>query len=67
MDAAEKYISYAETDNDLYKSNVQTADLNAFCALAAVIQWKKTYGFYIDNAHGNNCVFTTNDGEFKWD
>ena len=65
--AAKNYISYAETDKDLYSSNVQTADLNAFSALCAVIQWKKTLGFYSDCIHKDNCIFSTNSGEFVWD
>ena len=64
--AAENNISYAETDKDLYSSNVQTADLNAFSALCAVIQWKKTMGFYSDYIHKDNCIFSTNSGEFVW-
>lgn len=64
---ADKHISFEEPDKDLYQSNVQTADLNAFCALAAIIQWKKLLGFYRDDTHKDNCVYTTNDGEFKWD
>lgn len=33
---------------DLYASNIQVADLNAFNALLAVIKWKKLTGFYAD-------------------
>ncbi len=58
-------ISFAEAEKDLYQSNIQTADLNAFCALMAVIQWKKQCGFYLDNMGRKNCVYDTNDGEFK--
>ncbi len=65
--AAERHISYDVADKDLYQSNVQTSDLNALCALMAVIQWKQSLGFYADNNHHKNCVYTTNDGEFKWD
>lgn len=59
-------ISFAfVTDNDLYQSNIQTADLNAFCALMAVIKWKKHCGFYQDLCPHQNRVYNTNDGEFK--
>jgi len=34
--------------DDLYATNIQTADLNAFCAVMAVIKWKKFCGFYQD-------------------
>ena len=58
-------ISFAESEKGLYQSNVQTADLNAFCALMAIIQWKRSSGFYLDNIQRRNCVYNTNDGEFK--
>lgn len=59
-------ISFASvSDDDLYKSNIQTADLNAFCALMAVIKWKKHCGFYQDLCPHQNRVYNTNDGEFK--
>lgn len=59
-------ISFQEADGDnLYQSNIQTADLNALCALNAVIEWKKLMAFYIDNNRKSNYVYTTNDGEFK--
>ena len=53
------------TDADLYRSNIQTAELNAFCALMAVIKWKKHCGFYQDLCPYQNRVYNTNDGEFK--
>lgn len=65
--AIDKFISFEEADKDLYQSNIQIADLNAFCAITAVIQWKKHCGFYLDNVHKENSVFTTNTGEFVWD
>ncbi|MCR4308013.1 MAG: ThiF family adenylyltransferase [Candidatus Berkelbacteria bacterium] len=34
--------------DDLYATNVQVADLNALCAVMAVIRWKKWCGFYQD-------------------
>ena len=61
----DEHISFIESDKELYQSNIQTADLNAFCALVAVIQWKKTFGFYLDNTTRKNCIYNTNDGEFK--
>ena len=53
------------TDADLYRSNIQTAEMNAFCALMAVIKWKKHCGFYQDLCPYQNRVYNTNDGEFK--
>lgn len=34
--------------DDLYASNIQVADLNALCAVMAVIKWKKLCTFYQD-------------------
>lgn len=34
--------------DDLYASNIQVADLNALCAVMAVIKWKKLCSFYQD-------------------
>lgn len=62
----EKNISFAQADQGLYQSNIQTAELNAFCALSAVIQWKKILGFYHTASHMVNGVYDTMDGEFKW-
>lgn len=64
--AIEKYVSFDEVEPDLYQTNIQTADLNAFCALSAVMQWKKSLGFYKEDIHFDNCVYTTNDGEFNY-
>lgn len=61
----DNYISFAKTDNDIYQSNIQTADMNSFCALMAVIKWKKLIGFYIDDNPKQVCAYDTNDGEFK--
>lgn len=36
------------TDDDLYATNIQVADLNAFNAVLAVIKWKKLRSFYYD-------------------
>jgi hypothetical protein len=37
-----------EGGGDLYKSNIQVADLNALNAALAVIRWKQHMGFYLD-------------------
>lgn len=64
--AVTRHVSFEEADKDLYASNIQTAELNALCALQAVIKWKQTLGFYLDNIRLDNCVYTTNDGEMQW-
>ena len=62
----ENNISFAPvTDADIYQSNIQTAELNAFCALMAVFKWKKYCGFYQDLFPYQNRIYNTNDGEFK--
>lgn len=66
MQAVNQHVSFEEADQDLYASNIQTAELNALCALQAVIKWKQTLGFYLDNIKLDNCVYTTNDGEMQW-
>jgi len=44
-----RHVSLEDTGgNDLYASNIQVADLNALCAVMAVIKWKKISAFYQD-------------------
>lgn len=53
-------ISFAgDKAEDLYDSNIQVADLNAFNACLAVIKWKKIRGFYRDLERENHCTYTT--------
>ena len=66
MQAVKQHVSFEEADKDLYASNIQTAELNALCALQAVIKWKQMLGFYLDNIRMDNCDYTTNDGEMQW-
>lgn len=58
-------ISFVESEKGLYDSNIQTSELNAFCAITAVIQWKKRQGFYLDCVNKCHCIYDTSDGEFK--
>jgi hypothetical protein len=46
-------------EKDLYSSNIQVADLNAFNAVLAVVKWKKLRGFYRDLEHEHHCTYTT--------
>lgn len=46
-------------ERDIYASNIQVADLNAFNAVLAVIKWKKTRGFYRDLEREHHCTYTT--------
>jgi hypothetical protein len=47
-----------EADN-IYNTNIQVADLNAFNAALAVLKWKKIRGFYRDYKQEHYCTFTT--------
>lgn len=50
-----------EDDNDLYKSNIQVADMNAFNAILAVFKWKQFCGFYQDARDAHHLTFSIND------
>lgn len=41
-------ISFADPADDLYRANIQIADLNMLNAALAVVRWKKLLGFYAD-------------------
>jgi hypothetical protein len=44
--------------DDIYASNIQVADLNAFHAVLAVIKWKKLCGFYCDLEREHHSTYT---------
>lgn len=46
-------------DDDLYKQNIQIADLNALNALLAVLKWKKMCGFYADEEGEHHATYST--------
>ena len=46
--------------DDLYKSNIQVADMNALNAVMAVIKWKKYCGFYQDCYREHQSVYAIN-------
>jgi hypothetical protein len=50
-------ISFAAANDqdDLYRSNIQVADLNALNATLAVVKWKKIRGFYRDLEREHHC------------
>jgi hypothetical protein len=41
-------VNLANATDDDYVHNIQIAELNAMCAVFAVIRWKKSLGFYAD-------------------
>lgn len=59
-DHLSKYISFADTANDIYKQNIQISETNALAAILAVIKWKKLRGFYHDLMKEFNTVYDTN-------
>lgn len=62
-DHIEKRLSFSESVDDEYTTNIQIAELNAFNAVLAVIQWKKVYGFYQDVLREYNTTYTINTGQ----
>lgn len=62
-DHVERAISFetGEEQEDIYKSNIQIAELNMLNAVMAVLQWKKLLTFYHDAIHSYDTTFTIND------
>lgn len=56
-----RHVSTEDTPvDDLYKSNIQVADMNAMNAILAVIKWKKRCGFYQDIYKERQSVYVLN-------
>ncbi|MBN2068427.1 MAG: ThiF family adenylyltransferase [Opitutales bacterium] len=53
-----KYVSLADTEEDVYSSNIQIAELNALNASLAVVKWKKLLHFYLNQENENNLTYT---------
>jgi hypothetical protein len=47
-----------EDRDNLYKSNIQVADINALNAILAVIRWKQLCGFYLDYENPHEMGFS---------
>lgn len=59
-DTARQKISFEEkTGEDIYRSNIQVADLNAMNAVMAVMRWKRYRAFYRDLECEFHSSFTT--------
>lgn len=55
---------HAETQDapeDIYRTNIQIAELNALNAAIAVIRFKQLRGFYADDVQGNSFLFDIRD------
>jgi hypothetical protein len=50
----------ADNGNDLYRSNIQVADMNALNAALAVIKWKQHCGFYQDLVKAHHTTYSVN-------
>jgi len=50
----------ADGADELYRQNVQVADMNALNAQLAVVKWKQLLGFYQDDFDAHNLTFTVN-------
>lgn len=60
----DKYIPLdADPEEDLYKSNIQIAELNALNAIMAVMNYKKFIGFYQDQRMNYQSVYSVDVGE----
>ncbi|MCA3076578.1 MAG: ThiF family adenylyltransferase [Rhodocyclaceae bacterium] len=57
---AQRVSCAANDEDDLYARNIQLAELNAQCAVMAVIKWKKLCGFYADDDREHDSTYTTN-------
>jgi ThiF family len=56
-------ISYDDGDPDDYSTNIQVAELNAFNACLAVMQWKKQFKVYQDLIREFHTTYTINTGQ----
>ncbi|WP_418132211.1 ThiF family adenylyltransferase (plasmid) [Variovorax sp. 375MFSha3.1] len=45
--------------DELYRSNIQVAELNAMNAVLAVIRWKRLCNYYHDDSGDHDCTFTS--------
>ena len=52
------YVPETDPPDDVYKSNIQIAELNALNAALAVLRFKQIRGFYAGPAHSNQMLFT---------
>jgi len=53
-------VSFAAADGEnIYRKNIQVADLNALNAALAVIRWKKLYGYYGDLEGEHHSVYVS--------
>lgn len=49
-----------DTGDEIYRQNIQIADMNALNAQLAVMRWKQYFGFYQDDFNVHNAAFSVN-------
>jgi hypothetical protein len=54
-------VPISDNPNDIYKTNIQTAELNALNACIAVIRYKQTLGFYAEDTALTQIIFRAGD------
>lgn len=61
-DHIDKRVHFNSPEKDVYDSNIQIAELNAFNATLAIIKWKRILGFYHnhENEHHSTYMFNCN-------
>lgn len=58
---ASGHAEIRDAPEDVYRTNIQLAELNALNASIAVIRFKQLRGFYVDDVQGNNFLFDIRD------
>jgi molybdopterin/thiamine biosynthesis adenylyltransferase len=58
-DHLDRCLDYTSDDDDLYDSNIQTADMNALNAAMSVIRWKQLVGIYQDQERAHDLKLAT--------
>lgn len=53
-----KKVSFSDEGENAYSTNIQIADLNMLNAAFAVIEWKKSLGFYWEDIKTSHSTFT---------
>lgn len=54
-------IPLNDAPNDVYRTNIQIAELNALNACLAIIKYKQIKGFYVDEEQYNHMLLSVND------
>jgi len=57
--AGDRIPMTGDADDELYRSNIQVADLNMLAGTLAVIQYKQLRGFYLDTEAEYHAVYST--------